>query len=73
MAKKPVTAKAVHVPRKLAVAIRKNAKARTYFDSLPPSHKRAYIEYVTEAKKPETRDRRIAHTVATLAVSHQKR
>jgi uncharacterized protein YdeI (YjbR/CyaY-like superfamily) len=37
------------------------------FDKLPPSHQREYIEFYLEAKKQETRDRRMAKIVAMLS------
>jgi hypothetical protein len=55
------------VPRELASALRRNAAARAAFAALTPSHKREYVGHVIEAKKPETRSRRIRQTVAALA------
>jgi uncharacterized protein YdeI (YjbR/CyaY-like superfamily) len=39
------------------------------FAALSPSHKCEYVGFVIEAKKPETRGRRIETTIATLAAS----
>ncbi len=36
--------------------------ARGRFDALPPSHQREYMKWIEEAKKPETRQRRIEET-----------
>ena len=47
------------VPADLAGALQKNKKARTAFDALSPSHKREYVEWITEAKRDETRQKRI--------------
>lgn len=44
----------------------KNEKARETFDAFPPSHKREYIEWVNEAKRDETRKKRIATTLEYL-------
>ena len=56
--KKPGPAKKaprdVTVPDILASALNKNAKARATFDGFSPSHKREYIEWITEAKTDAT-------------------
>ncbi|HXB94209.1 MAG TPA: DUF1801 domain-containing protein, partial [Puia sp.] len=52
--KKPVAKKApkpeLPVPPELAAALKKNKKAKTMFDDFSPSHRREYIEWITEAK-----------------------
>ncbi len=60
-------AKPVKVPPDLAAALKKNKKAQDVFERFPPSHKREYVEWITEARKPETRARRVATTVEWLA------
>ncbi|MDH0866377.1 YdeI/OmpD-associated family protein [Mitsuaria sp. GD03876] len=55
------------VPEDLAAALRANAAARKTFEGFPPSHRREYIEWIVEAKKAETRERRLAQTVEWLA------
>lgn len=57
----------VEVPKDFQKALGKNARAKAFFKKLPPSHKRAYVEAIEEAKKPETRARRIAKAVENLA------
>jgi hypothetical protein len=59
--------RAVAVPRDFQRALAKNQKARAFFEKLAPSHKRAYVEAIEEAKKPETRARRIERAVTNLA------
>ena len=59
--------RAVTVPADLARALAGQRAANARFAALPPSHRREYIGYIEEAKKPETRARRIAKTVAALA------
>jgi hypothetical protein len=54
--------RAVTVPDDLATALRK-AKARKAFDALSYSHQREYVLWIDEAKRPETRARRITQTV----------
>ncbi len=55
------------VPADLAAALKKNAKARAAFEGFPPSHRREYIEWIEEAKRPETRAKRLAETMKLLA------
>ncbi|GMV04079.1 MAG: hypothetical protein AMXMBFR53_03600 [Gemmatimonadota bacterium] len=56
------------VPEELAAALRlkKNRKALDTWDAFPPSHRREYVEYIDEAKRAETRARRVARTVELL-------
>jgi hypothetical protein len=46
------------VPPELAAALKTNPAARAAWEQLAPSHRREYVGYITEAKKPETRARR---------------
>ncbi|NUN49016.1 MAG: YdeI/OmpD-associated family protein [Candidatus Brocadiae bacterium] len=57
----------LRVPPDLAKALKGNARARAAFEGFPPSHRREYIEWITEAKRPETRSRRLATTLEWLA------
>lgn len=58
--------KPLPVPADLKALLAKNAKARATFDNFPPSHKREYIEWITEAKRDETRQKRLATTMEWL-------
>ena len=60
--KKPIP---VHADFRAALA--KNAKARAAFEAFPPSHKREYLEWIAEAKRDETRVRRVSQAVAWMA------
>jgi uncharacterized protein YdeI (YjbR/CyaY-like superfamily) len=55
------------VPAELAAALTKNRKARTTFEKFSPSHRREYIEWIAEAKREETKVKRVAQTVEWLA------
>ena len=55
--------KAVRVPEDLAAALKKNKKAHATFEGFSPSHKREYIEWITEAKTAGTRARRLETAV----------
>lgn len=57
----------VETPADFAAALKRNAKARAAFEGFPPSHRRDYVEWIVEAKRDETRRRRIAQAVAWLA------
>jgi uncharacterized protein YdeI (YjbR/CyaY-like superfamily) len=59
----------VEIPDDLAAALkqRKHAAARAAFDGFSPSHRREYVEWITEAKSDATRQRRLEQTLALLA------
>lgn len=54
-------------PADLAEALAGNTAAKATFDALRPSGQREYVEWLTEAKRAETRARRLAQTVEWLA------
>lgn len=51
------------VPPVLAAALKKDAKARKAWDAFSPSHKREYVEWIVEAKKEETREKRLVQAI----------
>ena len=55
------------VPDDLGAALKKSAKARATFEAFPPSSRREYIEWITEAKREETRSRRLEQAIEWLA------
>lgn len=55
----------VEVPDDLAKALAK-AKVRPAFDTLAYSHQKEHVRSVTDAKRQETRERRIEQVVAAL-------
>ena len=59
-ATKRAAPKAVRLPADLAAALNKSRKARAAFAAFSPSHKREYIEWITEAKSAGTRARAAA-------------
>ena len=59
--------RAVEVPDDLRKALRKSASAHAAFAAFSPSHKREYVEWLTEAKTPETRQRRLETAVEWIA------
>ena len=54
------------VPADLAAAIARSAKACRTFDAFPPGHRRDYVEWIVEAKRVDTRARRIAQAIEWL-------
>ena len=54
-------------PADLIFALSKNLQARVNFDSFPPSSKKIILEWISAAKGPETRARRIAETIEKAA------
>jgi uncharacterized protein YdeI (YjbR/CyaY-like superfamily) len=54
-------------PDDLAAALKKNKAAAATFKAFPPSHQREYIQWLTEAKREETRAKRLAQAVEWLA------
>jgi uncharacterized protein YdeI (YjbR/CyaY-like superfamily) len=51
-------------PTDLQKAFAKAKKAKTYFDAFPPSTKKGILEWILNAKTPETRTKRIDDTVS---------
>jgi hypothetical protein len=56
----------VEVPADLGAALGQDNAARTNFEALPYSHRKEWVRWVTEAKKPDTRATRITKTVQSL-------
>jgi uncharacterized protein YdeI (YjbR/CyaY-like superfamily) len=54
------------VPGELTAALTAAPDAAAAFEALPPSHRREYVQWVAEAKKPETRVSRAQKTVIRL-------
>lgn len=57
----------IPVPQGLADALQKSKTAGETFDRLSPGCRREYLEWITSAKRPETRERRITEAVVRLA------
>jgi len=66
-ARRPAPRPPADLRRELAT----NANARATFATLPPSAKREYVEWLTGAKRTETRARRLGQTVAALAAGRR--
>lgn len=60
----------LRVPPYVRAAVRRRKGATAAFDALTPSHRREYVEWVADAKTPETRARRLDKMVAQLVKGH---
>lgn len=56
------------IPGDLAGALQKNKKANTFFDSLTESGRNYYVNWISGAKRGETRTYRIEKTVERLSI-----
>ena len=54
-------------PDDLTAALAGNQAAKSVFDAFPPGCKREYIEWIVEAKRPETRAKRLAQAIEWMA------
>lgn len=59
--------KPLEVPVYFNAALKKNKKALATFSAFSDSNKREYVEWVTEAKTEETRQKRLAQAVEWMA------
>lgn len=50
-------------------ALRANPAALSIFEGLPPSHKAEYLKWIDEAKRADTRSRRITGMIDKLTAS----
>lgn len=62
----------VTLPEDLAAALA-TAGATAAFDALAPSHRKEYVRWVEEAKKAETRAKRVADAVVRIAEGKPRR
>ena len=62
----PPSPKVIETPADLQALLNKNKKAKAVFDKFTFSHKRGYIEWITSAKRDETRQTRLNKTIEML-------
>jgi len=65
-------ASVVEMPEELAVALKKDKKAAAGFAGLSPSCKREYVEWIAEAKRAETREKRIVQAMEWIGEGKQR-
>lgn len=70
--KRKAAKKPLPLPADLSAGLKKNAKARAAWAAFSPSARREYIEWVTEAKRAETRAARLKTTVQWVAQGKQR-
>ncbi|HAA00567.1 MAG TPA: hypothetical protein DCD96_02865 [Flavobacteriales bacterium] len=72
--KRPKTIISINLPSELnkAFSQKKNKDAQHFFESLAPSHKKEFCKWINEAKKAETRIRRIEQTLIMLKEKKKK-
>jgi Bacteriocin-protection, YdeI or OmpD-Associated/Domain of unknown function (DUF1905) len=56
----------VEVPEALASVLAADAAARSAFDALSFTHRKEYARWISEAKRHQTRDRRVAEALGLL-------
>ncbi len=59
--------KVLKIPDYLAKALAKNKKVGETFSKFSPSHKKEYIEWLTDAKTVETRNKRLETAVEWMS------
>jgi uncharacterized protein YdeI (YjbR/CyaY-like superfamily) len=55
------------MPPEFKARLKRNEKAQAFFDSLAPSYRRQFVDWVASAKRDDTRRRRIQEALALLA------
>jgi uncharacterized protein YdeI (YjbR/CyaY-like superfamily) len=56
----------------LLAALRKNKTALAVFNRSSPSHQREYAEWISEAKRPETREKRVKTAIQWLSAGKSR-
>lgn len=54
------------IPDYVLAELKKHKKALATFEAFSPSHRREYLEWITEAKREETRNKRLAQAIEWL-------
>ena len=65
--KKPSEDRTLNVPDVLASALRKNKKAQATFDAFSYTNKKDYVDWITEAKSDDTRQKRLDQAIEWMA------
>lgn len=61
----------VELPAELKKAFKTEKDAKAFFDRLSYTHKREYVMWINEAKKEETRQKRISKTIEMLKLGRK--
>lgn len=70
--KKDKPAKPVEVPEALAAALKKSKTAARNFEAMSPSCRREYAEWIAEAKREETREKRVTTAMEWISEGKQR-
>jgi uncharacterized protein YdeI (YjbR/CyaY-like superfamily) len=62
----------LQTPTEFTAALKKDKKAAAVFAAFSPSCKREYIEWIADAKRAETREKRIATAIEWIAEGKQR-
>lgn len=65
-------AAAIEAPPEFTKALKANRKASAAFAAFSPSCKREYVEWIADAKRAETRDKRIATAIDWISEGKQR-
>jgi uncharacterized protein YdeI (YjbR/CyaY-like superfamily) len=64
---RPAERKPLVIPDYFQAALRKNKKAHAAFEKFSYSHKKEYVQWLTDAKREETRNRRLDTAIGWIA------
>ncbi len=62
----------LETPKEFVTALARNKKAAASFAAFSPSAQREYLEWIAEAKRPETREKRIETAVEWISEGKQR-
>ena len=63
----------IEIPKDMLKELKKDKQAKAIFDTLSYTHRREYVNWVMEAKKEETRQRRIMKAMEMLKKGQKAR
>ena len=67
LAKKPAEKAPVQVPDYITEAMQQQPQALAVWEAFAPSHRKEYVQWITEAKTEATRQKRLAQTIEWVA------
>jgi hypothetical protein len=56
----------IEIPKDLMKELKRDKDAKAFFDKLSYTHRKEYVNWINEAKKPETRQNRVVKTIKML-------
>ncbi|HLP96123.1 MAG TPA: YdeI/OmpD-associated family protein [Saprospiraceae bacterium] len=56
----------VEAPEELKTLFEQHPEAKAYYDTLSYTHRKEYVQWINEAKRPETRQNRLLKTIEML-------